>query len=177
MQKEAMKFDPVMCGVRLIAAALGLGLPVAATSAGPLAPADVAAVYQAAGLQQREGAYRVDGCSAALKPQAEAIDLAADSTVSRAAGVLVYVGASPCFGETQGGNVALFVKDDDGRWTDRFGFLPGVEVLRQATSNLGWADLGVANPGGCMPVYRWNGSRYERHAQKAVQPGGCNFRE
>jgi hypothetical protein len=141
-------------------------------TAAPLTPGDVAAVYAAAGLVARDGAFRLEGCPTALRPQPEGIDLA--PSVS---GVLVYLGTSACFPETQGGNVALFVKDEAGRWVDRFGWLPGVEVIRQPTAEGGWPDLGVANPGGCMPVYRYDGSRYVRHAQKAVQPGGCQFRQ
>ncbi len=148
----------------LIASGLAIAAPVPA--------ADVAAIYEAAGLRARDGAYSLEDCATPLRPQTEAIELGASRP-----GVLVYLGASKCFPETQGGNVALFVKDDAGRWVDRFGWLPGVEVIRQATSEGGWPDLGIANPGGCMPIYRYEGSRYARHSQKALQPGGCQFRE
>lgn len=154
-----------------LAAAGGL-LAVACATAAPLPSADVAAVYAAAGLVARDGAYRLDGCATPLRPQAEAIDLAPSVP-----GVLVYLGASACFAETQGGNVALFVKDDAGRWVERLGWVPGVEVIRQPSGEGGWPDLGVANPGGCMPVYRHEGERYVRHSQKALQPGGCQFRQ
>lgn len=139
----------------------------------PLAPADAAAVFEAAGLKPRDGAWTIDGCASALKPQTEAVALES----GKPAGVLVYLGRSSCFAESQGGNVALVAKGDDGRWALRMPFVPGVEVVRQPTGNLGWPDLGVANPGGCMPVYRYNGSAYERHAQKSLQPGGCQFRQ
>ena len=55
--------------------------------------------------------------------------------------------------------------------------MPGVEVVRQETAHAGLPDLGVANPGGCMPIYRWDGRRYAVASQKALQPGGCQFRE
>jgi hypothetical protein len=141
--------------------------------AAPLAPAEAAAVFEAAGLTPRDGAYAIEGCASLLKPQTESLALES----GKHPGVLVYLGRSSCFAETQGGNVALFVRGDDGRWQRKLDFVPGVEVVRQPTSNLGWPDLGVANPGGCMPIYRFNGSDYERHSQKALQPGGCQFRQ
>lgn len=148
-------------------------LACVAALAAPLAPTEAAAVFDAAGLKPRDGAWAIDGCASVLKPQTEAVSLEA----GKPAGVLVYLGRSSCFAESQGGNVALVAQGDDGRWAMRMDFVPGVEVVRQPTSNLGWPDLGVANPGGCMPVYRYNGSAYERHAQKSLQPGGCQFRQ
>lgn len=147
---------------------------VAATSFAHAAPepTEVAAVYEAAGLRQHDGAWRLASCPTPLKPSPESIALAPGQ-----AGLLVYLGPSRCFAETQGGNVALYAKAADGRWTQKLDFVPGVEVARQATSNLGWPDLGVANPGGCMPIYRYDGERYRRVSQKALQPGGCQFRQ
>lgn len=140
--------------------------------AAPPSPGDLAALYDAAGLRARDGAYYLEGCATPLRPQTETVDLA-----PQVQGVLIYLGTSKCFPDTQGGNVAVFVKDADGRWVDRSDWIPGVEVVAQPSSGAGWADLGVANPGGCMPVYRYDGRRYGRHSQKALQPGGCQFRE
>ncbi|HEU4458851.1 MAG TPA: hypothetical protein VFR90_06985 [Methylibium sp.] len=146
----------------------------APAAAEPLDAAQRAAVLEAAGLKPRDGGtFAIEGCASVLKPQLESIALEA----GRPAGVLVYLGPSRCFAETQGGNVALLAVDANGRWSMPMAFVPGVEVVRQPTSNAGWPDLGVANPGGCMPVYRHDGTRYARIGQKALQPGGCQFRE
>jgi hypothetical protein len=131
-----------------------------------------AAVYRAALLEPRDGSHYREGCAAALRPDTEVLDLDRDGQAE----VLVYLGPSPCFAETQGGNVALFMKDAQGRWIDRLGFVPGVEVVLQEGPGSGLPDLGVANPGGCMLVYRWNGSRYVQASQRAIQPGGCQVR-
>jgi hypothetical protein len=154
--------------VAVLAAWMGLS-----AGAVNLSPAETVTVFEAAGLQLRDGGFAIEGCASALKPQAEPVVL----ETGKPAGVLVYLGRSACFAESQSGHVALLVKGDDGRWAMRMAFVPGVEVVRQPTSNLSWPDLGVANPGGCMPLYRYDGSRYQRHAQKALQPGGCQFRE
>ncbi len=138
-----------------------------------LSDAERAAVYQAAGLQPQGAGYVRAGCDTPLRPGTELRDLNRDGQPE----VLLYLGPSRCFPESLGGNVALFMKDERGLWVDRFGFLPGVEVVEQGTGPLGLPDLGVANPGGCMPVYRWNGSAYRQVSQKAVQPGGCQFRQ
>lgn len=152
----------------VLALALGAG-----TRAQAVLPGESTAVFEAAGLKPRDGAWAIDGCASVLRPQAETLVLEA----GKPPGVLVYLGRSACFAESSGGNVALLAQADDGRWAMRMEFVPGVEVVRQPTSNLGWPDLGVANPGGCMPIYRYDGSRYQRHSQKALQPGGCQFRE
>ena len=160
-------------------AALGL---VALTSIALIAPAtgltaprpgsDEAAVYAAAGLQARDGEYYREACGTALKPQTERLDINHDGRDE----VLLFVASSTCFGPARGGNVALFMRDANGAWVDRFGFLPGVEVLPTGGEHLGHADLGVANPGGCMAVYHWNGSAYAHAANRAIEPGGCQFR-
>lgn len=163
---------------------LRAGLAVAAVLAGPAvvaaAPAalsaeDRAAVFAAAGLLAGEaGRYRIEGCTAAFKPDIELLDLDRDGRPE----VLLYLNASRCFRDSQGGgNVGLFMRDAAGRWSDRLGFAPGVEVVVQDAAHAGLPDLGVANPGGCMLIYHWDGSAYRVAAQRAVLPGGCQFRE
>lgn len=149
-------------------------LVAAAAMAAPgLAAEDLAAIHAAAGLQARDGGHYREGCATPLKPQTEVLDLDRDGRPE----VLLYLAASRCFADSLGGNVALFVRDAQGRWVERLGYVPGIEVIVQPTANAGLPDLGVANPGGCMPIYRWDGTRYAAFAQKALQPGGCQFRQ
>lgn len=69
------------------------------------------------------------------------------------------------------------MKDEAGRWSDRLGFVTGVEVVAQSTIHLGLPDLGVANPGRCRLVYRWDGRRYAYAShQRAIQRDGCQLR-
>lgn len=138
-----------------------------------LAAEDRAAIHAAAGLQARDGGHYREGCATPLRPQTEVLELDRAGRL----GVVLYLAGSRCFAESLGGNVALFVKDAQGGWVERLGYVPGVEVMVQATGNAGLPDLGVANPGGCMPIYRWDGARYAYLSQKALQPGGCQFRE
>jgi hypothetical protein len=161
--------------LRRAAVTLLVGLaPVAATAQPAALGADeLAALYQAAGLRAQGTAFLRSGCATPLHPSFELRDLDRDGRTD----VLLYVGPSDCFPESLGGNVALFMRDPAGRWIDRFGFVPGVEVIDQGAGPTGLPDLGVANPGGCMPVYRWNGERYLASSQKAIQPGGCQFRQ
>lgn len=154
-------------------AALWLAASSAITAAPALPSEDLAAIHLAAGLQARDGGHYREGCPTPLKPQTEVLDLDRDGRPE----VLLYLAPSRCFPESLGGNVALFIKDAQGRWVERLGYVPGVEVIVQPTANAGLPDLGVANPGGCMPIYRWDGTRYGYLSQKALQPGGCQFRE
>jgi len=156
-------------------ATLGAVAPAAFAAPG-LSAEDRAAVYRAAGLSADGAAWRREGCATPLKPDTELQDLDGDGEPE----VLLYLGPSACFSGGRAGNVALFMKergDPGGAWIERLGFVPGVEVVRQETAHAGLPDLGVANPGGCMPIYRWDGRRYVAASQKALQPGGCQFRE
>lgn len=158
----------------LLATGLVLVLAAGSTLAAPaLGEAERAEVFAAAGLLARDGGHYRDGCDTPLRPSLDPVDLNGDGRAE----ALLYLAASRCFPESQGGNVALFARDASGRWIERLGYVPGVEAVVQASRQHGWADLGVANPGGCMPVYRWDGKVYVRTSQKALQPGGCQFRE
>ena len=167
-------FSCPLAGALALAALAGAA--PAAFGAPALSAEDRAAVYQAAGLRADGAAWRREGCATPLKPDTEPLDLDGDGQPE----VLLYLGPSACFPGGRAGNVALFMKergDPGGAWIERLGFVPGVEVVRQETAHAGLPDLGVANPGGCMPIYRWDGRRYAVASQKALQPGGCQFRE
>lgn len=155
-----------------LALAVSALIAPAAGAAAPHPDSAEAAVYAAAGLQARGSEYYREACATALKPQTERLDINRDGRDE----VLLFVASSTCFGPARGGNVALFMQDAGGAWVDLFGFLPGVEVLPTGGEHLGYADLGVANPGGCMAVYHWNGSAYAHAANRAIEPGGCQFR-
>ena len=162
---------------RRLSVALLAALAVApAAAAPPLSAAERDAVFEAAGLRADGGRWVRAGCATPLQVDAEALDLDGDGRSE----ALLYLGPSRCFARGEAGSVALFMRDRDdpaGRWVERLGFVPGVEVVRQDAAPGGLPDLGVANPGGCMPIYRWDGQRYRPASQKALQPGGCQFRE
>lgn len=153
---------------------LAAGLTAFAAVAGSPPPpdSDEAAVYRAAGLQARDGGYFRADCDTPLKPQTERLDVDGDGRDE----ILLFVAPTRCLAGGGGGNVALFRQDRDGRWTDLFGFVPGVEVLRLGGSHQGYADLGIADPGGCMALYHWDGHGYARAGNRAIEPGGCQFR-
>ena len=151
MKPMPFAFSRLLAG-GLALAALAAAAP-AAFGAPPLSAEDRAAVYRAAGLRADGAAWRREGCATPLKPDTELLDLDGDGQPE----VLLYLGPSACFPEGRAGNVALFMKapgDPGATWTERLGFVPGVEVVRQETVHAGLPDLGVANPGGCMPIYR-----------------------
>lgn len=154
-----------------------MALAVAPAAAAPaLSAGERAEVFEAAALRADGGGWLRAGCATPLQADAEALDLDGDGRAE----ALLYLGPSRCFPGGEAGSVALFMRDRDdpaGRWVERLGFVPGVEVVRQEAAPGGLPDLGVANPGGCMPIYRWDGQRYRPASQKALQPGGCQFRE
>jgi hypothetical protein len=171
-----MKTVPCRTLARLAAVLLPLLAAAAAMATPALSAEERAAVYAAAGLRAVDGGWRHGDCTTPLKADAEALDLDGDGRAE----VLLYLTPSRCFPQGEAGTVALFMRDradPAGRWVERLGFVPGVEVVRQEARHAGLPDLGVANPGGCMPIYRWDGEHYRVAAQKALQPGGCQFRE
>lgn len=162
--------SPLALGLAALIGGAPIGPATGATAPSP--GSDEAAVFAAAGLQRRGNDHYREACTTALKPQTERLDINHDGRDE----VLLFLASSPCFGPARGGNVALFMQNASGAWVDLLGFLPGVEVLPTGGEHLGYADLGVANPGGCMAVYHWNGSAYVHAANRAIEPGGCQFR-
>lgn len=155
---------------RLPTLLLAAALP--ALAAPPAPGSDEAAVLEAAGLRLRDGAYQRESCGTAFKPDTERIDINRDGRDE----IVLFLGPSRCFDETSGGNVALFMQGADGAWTELLGFAPGVELLPVGSMTQGFIDLGLANPGGCMGVFRWNGKAYAHALNRAIEPGGCQFR-
>lgn len=140
--------------------------------AAPIPGSDEAAVFAAAGLTARDGAYFREACPTPLKPATERIDIDRDGRDE----VALFMGPSGCFGQSLGGNVALFMKGADGSWRELLGYAPGVELVPVGGSTQGFIDLGLASPGGCMAVMRWNGQAYAHALNRAIEPGGCQFR-
>lgn len=144
-----------------------------AASAAPLGEADRRALFQAAGLVPQGEGWGLADCAGDLRPEVELHDLDGDGR-SEAALFLV---ASRCLPQHPGGSVGVYARSADGGWRPILARDPGVELVPQPGRTEGWRDLGLATSGGCMPLYRWDGQQYRRHAQKTLQPGGCSFRE
>ena len=106
------------------------------------------------------------------EPATERIDINRDGRDE----VALFLGPSACYGQSLGGNVALFMRGPDGSWTELLGYAPGVELVPVGGSTQGFIDLGLASPGGCMAVMRWNGQAYAHALTRAIEPGGCQFR-
>lgn len=160
---------------RLFALLSCLGFAILAGAAQAAAPnlgSDETAVVRAAGLTQKDGAYYLSGCAAAFKPDTERLDVNRDGRDE----IVLLLGPSRCFSETAGGNLALFSQAADGSWRELIGFSPGVELVPLERATQGFTDPGLVNPGGCMAVFRWNGTAYLHASNRAIEPGGCQFR-
>ncbi len=138
----------------LCAAGLPLSFPTFGGETHKLPPAELKAIYVAAGLTERNGII-LDACEQPTKPEIEVKDLNGDGKPE----VFVMVGGS-CYGNT-GVNLSLLIKDKQGNWKDNFGF-PGIYKLLD-TKNLGYPDIEIGGPGFCFPVWRWNGNKYAIH--------------
>lgn len=118
-----------------------------------LSLAEMASVYKAAGLTQRDGKL-LNTCAEPVDPQVDVIDLNGDGVPE----VFVLVGTSLCYGMA-GGELSLLIKDKWERWHSNLGFPAGGYKLL-GTKNKGYPDIEIVRPGRCFPVWRWNGSAY-----------------
>ena len=163
---------PRVAGITWVLGALLLAAALPLMAAPPPPGSDEAAALAAAGLRWQGGAHFREGCTTPFKPATERIDINRDGRDE----IAVFLAPSRCFNETSGGNLALLMKTEGGQWVELLGFAPGVELVPVGGATLGFIDLGVANPGGCMGVFRWNGKAYAHALNRAIEPGGCQFR-
>lgn len=128
--------------------------------ASPMAPAELAAsnaiVREATAgeLKALSGKYFDKDCDQMLDYNAEVVDLNNDGQPE----VFTEVHGT-CRGGMFGVYMDLYVKGSDGSWQTQFGF-PGSPNVLKTTAN-GFPDIEVYGPGGCFPVWGWNGQKYE----------------
>jgi hypothetical protein len=134
-------------------AALLLAAPAQSREVPKLPPAEMAAVYKAAGLTERGGKL-LDACKQPVEPQVDVVDLNGDGQPE----VFVLANDAICYGSA-GGELSLLIKDKQGRWQSNLGFSAGGYKLL-STKNKGYPDIEIGGPGFCFPVWRWNGKAY-----------------
>lgn len=135
-----------------------LALPRVGNAAAALAPADEAAVFEAAGFKHQGAAWI--RCDDTVTPsrQTGTIELA-DLNGDGAPEAWVRESSTFCYGNTAEAFVLL--TQTAGRWTVLLDQV-GVAVPRE-TRHRGWPDIEVGGPGmGPFPVYRFNGKSYVR---------------
>jgi hypothetical protein len=125
-----------------------------------LSPAEMTAIYKAAGLTERGGKV-IDACGKPVEPKVDVVDLNGDGQPE----VFVQVMDSMCYGMA-GGELFLFIKDKHGHWRSNLGFSAGGYKLL-STKNKGYPDIEIGGPGFCFPVWRWNGRAYAIHKRCA----------
>jgi hypothetical protein len=140
----------------VILAGLLLAVPAQSREVSKLPPAEMAAVYKAAGLTERGGKI-LDACGKAIEPQVDVVDLNGDGQPE----VFVLANDSICYG-VAGGELTLLIKDKQGHWQANLGFSAGGYKLL-STKNKGYPDIEIGGPGFCAPVWRWNGRAYAGH--------------
>jgi hypothetical protein len=120
-----------------------------------ISSAELAALHKAVGLTEHNGKL-VDTCEQVVQPENEVIDLNGDGKPE----VFVVISGT-CYGAA-GSQLSLFIKDGQGRWKDNFGF-PSSGYRLLATRNKDYPDIEIAGPGVCLPIWRWNGVRYNAY--------------
>ena len=125
----------------------------------PLAPADEAAAFAAAGFMRKDMRWRGacdDPGSASYSPaEIQSVrDLNGDGRPE----AVIVEGGTYCYG-LAGQGFQLVSKQPDGGWaliTGDTGFPNFLSTLGAE----GWPDIEIGGPGFCFPVKRWNGREY-----------------
>lgn len=146
-------------------ALLAVAAPLSGALAAPGDPdADAKIVAEATGqsFKALEGQIFDKDCEETVDYAAEVVDLNGDGQPE-----VFTMKYGPCYGRG-GGEMDLLIKDRSGQWVSQFGFSGSYEIL--GTSNLGFPDIEILGPGMCLPVWRWNGSKYDLFKQ--CPPGG-----
>jgi hypothetical protein len=136
---------------------LGIGAAIyaigGASSAWCFSPSQTAAAYAAAGLKHKAGKL-VDECDEAVKPTMETVKLG--GKVGDA--IMLQIEDASCYGMV--GVRLVLLRVQGSRLTPIFDTTSsGVTVLK--SSHLGVADIKPHVPGMKIPIWRWNGKKYE----------------
>jgi len=125
---------------------------------------DVSIVAEATGgtFKALEGEMFDADCEETVEYTAEVKDLNGDGQPE-----VFTMKYGPCYGRA-GGHMDLLIKNSSGQWVSQFGFGGMYEIL--ATQNLGFPDIEIQGPGMCLPVWRWDGKKYDLFKQ--CPPGG-----
>ena len=138
-------------------------LLLAAMLAASVPAADHAAIFKAAGLAKRGGAWKSGNCYGAESESYSpgSIDTYRDLNGDGRPEALVTEGGAICYGMT-GTHFWLLSKQANGSWklmTEETA-MPDFLATKGAG---GWPDIQLGGPGFCFPVVRWNGKAYVNH--------------
>ena len=142
--------------------AIALALLAMAAAEAPLAAADQAAAFKAAGFTQKGAVWRTD-CDqdpsvAGYDPGR--IDRVADLNGDGRPEALIVEGSLFCYGNT-GTGFRLVSKQADRSWL-LLHQSAGMATFLETRAN-GWPEMEVGGPGFCFPVLRWNGRAFAHH--------------
>ncbi|MEO8175347.1 MAG: hypothetical protein ABI626_01650 [Sphingomicrobium sp.] len=134
-------------------------LAMLAAAAAP-APAEQAAIFNAAGFTRHGSAWKSGNCDGMESESYEPgkIDTYRDLNGDGRPDAVVTEGGAICYGNT-GTHFWLLSKAAGGSWTVMMSDtgVPGFLAVKGAG---GWPDVELGGPGFCFPVYRWNGRAY-----------------
>ena len=134
----------------------------AALSAAPAPNANDRAIFRAAGLVWKAGAWRSD-CDdpGTAGYQGGAIERLGDVNGDGRPEVVVTESSSYCYGATETA-FWLVSNQPDGKWR-LVHRETGIPIVLKTVGVGKWPDLAIGGPGFCFPVRRWNGTAYVQH--------------
>ena len=133
---------------------------LAALAAATAPPAELPAIFKAAGFAQKGGAWKSGNCDGAESESYSPGNIETYSDLNgdgRPEAVVTESGAV-CYGIT-GTHFWLVSKQADGSWKRMFDETAMPDFLSTKGAG-GWPDVQLGGPGFCFPIWRWNGRAY-----------------
>ena len=99
---------------------------------------------------------------------------AAEADLDGDGDVEVFVlGGNSCTSGMDGSTITLWIKNAHGSYAMNLGFPAGGWTVLE-TSNMGYPDIAIGGAGFCEAVWRWDGTTYQHHGNREIEPGGCD---
>ena len=139
--------------------ALAIIFAAAPLHAAPASPKADRAIFAAAGMVWKGGAWR-SNCDdpGTTSYQGGAIERLGDLNGDGREEVIVTEGSSYCYGAAETA-FWLLSAQADGKWR-LIHHDTGVAVVLKTRGVANWPDVAIGGPGFCFPVKRWNGTAY-----------------
>lgn len=148
-----------------------LSMIAALAAAASPAPAEMQAIYKAAGATRRGAKWVM--CAEEPDAQGLRVELYRDLNGDGRPEAIIAEDGSFCYGAT-GAGYAVLTREVSGAWRKMDSGAGIVEPLTTRGAG-GYPDLSIGGPGFCFPVVRWNGRAYANqrfeYEGKPCRPG------
>jgi hypothetical protein len=143
--------------------------------AAQLSPFDEAEAFKAGGYLLTESKWHSD-CNEPTKANYDpaAITSVRDLNGDSLPEVVIQEACTSCYGHT-GVGFTIVSKQSNNTWK-KIVSATGMPTFLKTNGVSGWPDIEFGITGFCLPVWRWDGERYELNRRHEYQPEACERR-